>query len=308
MTDLKTNLSSTSSLFLGPEKGSQELRRAGTSDEHGSRYIAPWTTPYIIGVGGSSGSGKTSVAAKLISSINTPWTVLISLDNFYKPLTEEQRQLAFDNNFDFDEPDAVDLDLAYECFKSLKEGKKTSIPVYSFVDHNRIPGKSITLYGCSVVVIEGIYALHDQRILDLMDLKIFVDVDLDVCLARRLSRDIISRGRDLNGCISQWEKFVKPNAEKYVNPSMKNADVIIPSMGNNAVATQTVINHIKSKLASTQISKAFGGTETLGSWGGFQAAIRIEKCTSIGAYQPGLSPQNNALGQIYFQRRFCILL
>ncbi|CAR21275.1 uridine kinase URK1 [Lachancea thermotolerans CBS 6340] len=248
MGGLESNSNSNLSLFIGPEDGSQELRRTGDPADHGPRYIPPWTTPYVIGVGGSSGSGKTSVAAKIISSINTPWTVLISLDNFYKPLTQEQREQAFQNNFDFDEPDSIDLDLAYECIRSLKEGKKTSIPLYSFVHHNRVPGKSVTIYGSSVIVVEGIYALHDKRLLDLMDLKVFVDVDLDVCLARRLSRDIISRGRELDGCIQQWEKFVKPNAEKYVNPSMKNADVIIPSMGNNAVATQTVINHIKSRL------------------------------------------------------------
>ncbi|SCV03943.1 LAME_0H14488g1_1 [Lachancea meyersii CBS 8951] len=226
----------------------EELHRVAGTEEQSPRYIPPWTTPYIIGVGGTSGSGKTSVAVKITASINTPWTVLISLDNFYKPLTPEQHELAVNNQFDFDTPDAVDLDLAYECIKSLKEGKKTSIPMYSFTNHNRIPGKTISIYGSSVVVIEGIYALYDPRLLELMDLKIYVDVDLDVCLARRLSRDIVSRGRDLKGCIQQWETFVKPNADKYVHPTMKNADAIIPSMSNNLVATQTVINHIKSKL------------------------------------------------------------
>ncbi|SCU78172.1 LANO_0A02300g1_1 [Lachancea nothofagi CBS 11611] len=241
-------MDSSSSLFVSPEHQATQLRRVVGGENLRPRYTPPWTTPYIIGVGGTSGSGKTSVAAKITASINTPWTVLISLDNFYKPLTPDQRQLALENNFDFDQPSAVDLDLAYECMKNLKEGKKTSIPVYSFTNHNRIPGKAISIYGSSVVVIEGIYALYDQRLLDLMDLKIYVDVDLDVCLARRLSRDIVSRGRDLDGCIQQWEKFVKPNADKYVKGTMKNADAIIPSIGNIAVATQTLINHIKSKL------------------------------------------------------------
>ncbi|SCW00354.1 LAFE_0C02344g1_1 [Lachancea fermentati] len=240
MSSLSFDQGSTSSLFLAKDNADK--------DNHGSRYIPPWTTPYIIGVGGLSGSGKTSVAAKIVSSINTPWTVLISLDNFYKPLTPEERELAFKNTFDFDQPHSTDLDLAYQCLLSLKQGKKTTIPVYSFVHHNRVPDKSITIYGSSVVVIEGIYALYDQRLLDLMDLKIYVDADLDVCLARRLSRDIVSRGRDLEGCIKQWEDFVKPNADKFVKPTMKNADAIIPSMGNNGVATQTLINHIKSKL------------------------------------------------------------
>lgn len=212
------------------------------------QYIPPWTTPYVIGVGGPSGSGKTSVAAKIVSSINVPWTVLVSLDNFYKPLTPEERKQAFQNNYDFDHPNAIDLDLAYECILSLKEGKKTSIPVYSFVEHNRVPNKSINIYGASVVVLEGIYALHDQRLLNLMDLKIYVDADLDVCLARRLSRDIVYRGRELQGCIQQWEKFVKPNADKYVKASMQSANAIVPSSSDSTVAVELLISHIKSKL------------------------------------------------------------
>ncbi|CCF58683.1 hypothetical protein KAFR_0F00860 [Kazachstania africana CBS 2517] len=235
------------SYMTNPESDMPEPSRRRSSIE-AKRYIPPWTTPYIIGVGGTSGSGKTSVASKIVSSMNVPWTVLVSMDNFYKPLNKEQRAQAFNNSYDFDEPAAIDMDLAYECILNLKEGKKTNIPVYSFVHHNRTPGKSTTIYGASVVVLEGIYALHDKRLLDLMDLKIYVDADLDVCLARRLTRDIVSRGRDLPGCIDQWERFVKPNAVKYVKPTMQNADAIIPSMGDNGVAVQLLINHIESKL------------------------------------------------------------
>ena len=213
-----------------------------------NRYTPPWTTPYIIGIGGPSGSGKTSIASKIVSILNVPWTVLISLDNFYKPLTSEERQRAFANEYDFDEPDALDLDLAYQCLLNLKEGKKTNIPVYSFVEHNRIPGKFITIYNSSVILLEGLYALHDPRFLDLMDLRVYVDADLDLCLARRLSRDIVTRGRDLNGSINQWERFVKPNSIKYVRPTMKNADIIIPSVRQDSMAVRILINHVRSKL------------------------------------------------------------
>lgn len=218
------------------------------TDVNKAKYMPPWTTPYIIGVGGTSGSGKTSVAAKIVSEIDVPWTVLVSMDNFYKPLNEEERKLAFDNNYDFDEPAAFDMDLAYESLKSLKEGKKTVIPKYSFVHHNRLPNENITVYAASVIVFEGIFSLYDKRMLDLMDLKIYVDADLDVCLARRLSRDIVSRGRDLEGCITSWERFVKPNAVKYVKRTMENADAIIPSMADNSVAVNLMISHIKTKL------------------------------------------------------------
>lgn len=212
------------------------------------RYLPPWTTPYIIGIGGYSGSGKTSVAYKIVSSLNVPWTVLVSLDNFYRPLNPQERASAFDNQFDFDEPGAIDLELATECVRNLKHGGRARVPVYSFSEHNRIKDKFIDIYGASIIIVEGIYALHSQDLLDLMDLKIFVDADLDICLARRLSRDIVSRGRELKGALDQWERFVKPNAVKHVSNTKRNADIVIPSISSNFVAAEMVIKHIKTKL------------------------------------------------------------
>ncbi|KAK6459541.1 uridine kinase [Scheffersomyces xylosifermentans] len=213
-----------------------------------SSYIPPWTEPYIIGVAGNSGSGKTSISQKIIQELNQPWTILLSFDNFYNPLNEEERKQAFNNNFDFDTPESLDLDLLVETVKSLKSGEKTQIPVYSFQHHNRT-SKSTTIYGANVIIIEGIYALYDQRLLDLMDLKIYVDTDLDICLSRRLTRDILYRGRDLAGAIKQWETFVKPNAVKYVNPTMNNADLVIPRGLDNSIAINLMIKHIQKQLA-----------------------------------------------------------
>lgn len=213
-----------------------------------SSYIPPWTEPYIIGVAGNSGSGKTSVSQKIIQELNQPWTVLLSFDNFYNPLNEDERKMAYANKFDFDMPHSFDLDLVYETVKSLKKGQKSSIPVYSFKLHNRT-AKTTTIYGANVIIIEGIYALYDQRLLDLMDLKIYVDTDLDVCLARRLTRDILHRGRDLAGAMRQWETFVKPNAVRYVNPTMNNADLILPKGLENDIAINLMIKHIQKQLA-----------------------------------------------------------
>lgn len=213
-----------------------------------STYIPPWTEPYIIGVAGFSGSGKTSIAQKVILELNQPWTVLLLFDNFYNPLSPEQREQAFNNNFDFDEPGSIDLDLVVETIKSLKQGKKTEIPVYSFTHHNR-SDKTITIYGANVIIMEGIYALYDKRLLDLMDIKIFVDTDLDVCLARRLTRDILYRGRDLAGALKQWEVFVKPNAVSSVTPTMHNADIVIPRGLENTTAIELMIQHIQKRLA-----------------------------------------------------------
>lgn len=211
-------------------------------------YIPPWTEPYIIGIAGNSGSGKTSISQKIIQDINQPWTVLLSFDNFYQPLTLEQSKLAFANNYDFDCPDSLDFDLLVETIGNLKKGGKTIIPVYSFTSHNRT-SKTNTIYGANVIIVEGLYALHDQRLLDMMDLKIYVDTDLDICLARRLTRDILYRGRDLGGAMQQWEKFVKPNAVKFINPTVQNADLVIPRGLDNSIAINLMIKHIKNQLA-----------------------------------------------------------
>lgn len=214
-----------------------------------ARYVPPWTEPYIIGVAGNSGSGKTSVSQKIIQQLNQPWTVLLSFDNFYNPLTPEQREQAFASNFDFDMPSSFDMDLVYETVKKIKRGEKTEIPLYSFKLHNRT-SKTTTIYGANVIIIEGIYALHDKRLLDLMDLKIYVDTDLDVCLARRLTRDILLRGRDLDGAIRQWEKFVKPNSVRYIAPQMQNAQVVLPRGLENERAIALMISHIEKQLAA----------------------------------------------------------
>lgn len=220
----------------------------GVASASTSTYIPPWTEPYIIGVAGNSGSGKTSVSQKIIQELNQPWTVLLSFDNFYKPLTKEESIKAFNNEWDFDTPKSLDLDLLYEKAKSLKRGEKTEIPVYSFTKHQRTE-KTTTIYGANVIIIEGIYALYDQRLLDLMDIKIYVDTDLDICLARRLTRDILHRGRDLGGAMKQWETFVKPNAVRYVNPTMNNADLIIPRGLENNTAINIMIKHIQKQLS-----------------------------------------------------------
>ncbi|CAI5758866.1 unnamed protein product [Candida verbasci] len=214
-----------------------------------SNYIPPWTEPYIIGIAGNSGSGKTSISQQIVQNINQPWTVLLSFDNFYKSLNPSESARAFNNDFDFDCPDSLDFDLLVSVVEDLKRGQKVNIPVYSFTSHNRT-NKINTIYGANVIIIEGLYALYDPRLLAMMDLKIYVDTDLDVCLARRLTRDILYRGRDLKGAIKQWENFVKPNAVKFLNPTLHNADLIIPRGLDNTIAINLMIKHIKNQLLS----------------------------------------------------------
>ncbi|KAF2744179.1 uridine-cytidine kinase 2 [Sporormia fimetaria CBS 119925] len=214
-----------------------------------TQYSPPWGNASIIGVAGSSGSGKTSLALAIVASLNLPWVVILSMDSFYKPLTPEQSQAAFRNEFDFDAPDAIDFDVLVERLQAIKQGKVAEIPVYSFAKHARLE-QTTTIYSPHVVILEGIFALHDQRVLDMLDLRIFADADGDLCLSRRLVRDVKERGRDIEGCIKQWFGFVKPNFYRFVSPQREIADVIIPRGIENKVAISMVSDQIRRTLAS----------------------------------------------------------
>jgi len=149
-----------------------------------AHYAPPWHNTSIIGVAGSSGSGKTSLSLAIIRELSLPWVVILSMDSFYKPLTPEQSRSAFRNEYDFDAPEAIDFDVLVEKLADIRAGKKADIPVYSFEKHARLD-KTTTIYSPHVLVLEGIFALHDQRVLDMLDLKIFTEADADLCLSRR---------------------------------------------------------------------------------------------------------------------------
>ncbi|KAE8166385.1 putative uridine kinase [Aspergillus tamarii] len=211
------------------------------------RYSPPWEDLSIIGIAGSSGSGKTSVAMEIVKSLNLPWVVILVMDSFYKSLTPEQHAKAHNNEFDFDCPDAYDFDALVQTLKDLKQGKKADIPVYSFADHQRQP-QTTTLYSPHVIILEGILALHDPRVLELLDVKIFVEADMDICLGRRIMRDVKERGRDIEGIIKQWFTFVKPSYTKFVEPQRSISDLIIPRGIQNITAIDMVVKHIQRKL------------------------------------------------------------
>ncbi|KAG7133517.1 Uridine-cytidine kinase-like 1 [Verticillium longisporum] len=210
-------------------------------------YAPPWADVSIIGIAGSSGSGKSTLAHAICKKLNLPWVVILSMDSFYNPLTPEQSKKAFNNDFDFDSPEAIDFDVLTQCLRDLKAGKRAEIPVHSFAKHQRLD-HSTTIYSPHVLILEGIFALYDQRILDLLDMKIFCEADPDTCLSRRVLRDVRERDRDVEGIMKQWFGFVKPNFEKYVEPQRKVADVIVPRGIENHVAMTMVVQYIERKL------------------------------------------------------------
>ncbi|RUP43605.1 uridine kinase family-domain-containing protein [Jimgerdemannia flammicorona] len=173
------------------------------------------------------------------------------MDSYYKVLTPEEKVQArakyVINNHNFDHPSAFDHDILFEALAKLKKGKSVEIPIYNFATHSR-ETKTKTIYGANVIIFEGIFALYDKKIMELMDLKIFVDTDADIRLARRLKRDISERGRDVQGVLQQYTRFVKSSFDDYIKPTLKNADVIIPRGLENAVAIDLITKHIQRQL------------------------------------------------------------
>uniref|UniRef100_A0A6G3MH57 uridine/cytidine kinase n=1 Tax=Henneguya salminicola TaxID=69463 RepID=A0A6G3MH57_HENSL len=184
--------------------------------------------PYVVGLCGGSASGKTTVARKIIERIKVPWVVILSLDSFYKVLTKEQHEAANKMEYDFDSPNAIDLDLAIETLKKMKTGKTVKIPNYDFTTHTRLENNFTIVYGANVILVEGLMTFYCKEFYDLMDLKIFVDTDSDLRLCRRVMRDMEQRGRDLSSIILQYSRFVKPNFDKHISQTINLADIVIP--------------------------------------------------------------------------------
>ncbi|XP_023560027.1 uridine-cytidine kinase-like 1 isoform X2 [Octodon degus] len=218
-------------------------------NEHGTQS----KEAFAIGLGGGSASGKTTVARMIIEALDVPWVVLLSMDSFYKVLTPQQQEQAACNNFNFDHPDAFDFDLIISTLKKLKQGRSVQVPIYDFTTHSR-KKEWKTLYGANVIIFEGIMAFADKTLLELLDMKIFVDTDSDIRLVRRLRRDISERGRDIEGVIKQYNKFVKPAFDQYIQPTMRLADIVVPRGSGNTVAIDLIVQHVHSQLEERELS------------------------------------------------------
>ncbi|KAL6485937.1 hypothetical protein MHYP_G00053290 [Metynnis hypsauchen] len=207
---------------------------------------------FVIGLCGGSASGKTTVANKIIEALDVPWVVLLSMDSFYKVLSKEEQELAAKNEYNFDHPDAFDFELLVNVLRKLKKGKSVKVPVYDFTSHCRRKEWK-TVYGANVVIFEGILAFANKELLKLLDMKVFVDTDSDIRLVRRLKRDISERGRDIGGVIKQYNKFVKPAFEQYIEPTVQVADIVVPRGGENFVALDLIVQHVHSQLEKRKL-------------------------------------------------------
>ncbi len=200
----------------------------------------------IIGVAGGSGSGKSTLVKKLQEAFAGDDVATLCHDYYYKAhpeLTYEER-----TKLNYDHPQAFDTDMMVEHVKTLRSNVPIEHPVYSFVDHNRT-SDTVAVKPSKVIIIDGILIFENKELRDLMDIKVYVDTDADVRLARRILRDVCDRGRSMQSVIDQYITTVKPMHEEFVEPSKKYADVIIPEGGFNSVAVGMLIKNIRSLIA-----------------------------------------------------------
>ena len=198
----------------------------------------------VIGIAGGTGSGKTTLMKNLIARFGDVVTVL-SHDNYYRrhdELTYEERC-----QLNYDEPAAMETELMVQHLDALRHGQEIDCPVYDFTVHNR-SDETIRVVPKKVIIVEGILIFADEALRDLMDIKIFVDTDADVRLCRRIKRDVNKRGRSLESVLTQYQTTVKPMHEKYVEPSKKYANLVVPEGGKNFVALDMIMDRIQRHL------------------------------------------------------------
>ena len=205
--------------------------------------------PVLIGVAGGSGSGKTTVARELYHQFRNDSVTMIEQDSYYKDqshLSVEDRALT-----NYDHPFAFDNDLLLQHLQELLQGKAIQKPIYDFKVHNR-KNEQVQVDPKDVIILEGMLILEDERIRNLMDIKVFVDTDADVRIVRRIVRDIEERGRSLDSVVNQYLNVVRPMHLQFIEPTKRYADVIIPEGGYNRVALDLLSTKIKNILLEKQ--------------------------------------------------------
>ena len=201
----------------------------------------------IIGIAGGTGSGKTTVVKKIAEALPPHYVTVVPLDSYYNDtshMTEEERHA-----INFDHPDAFDWKLLTEHIKSLRAGQAVEQPTYSYIKCNRLK-ETIHVEPKPVIIIEGIMTLLNKKLREMMDLKIFVDTDSDERLIRNIQRDVVERGRTVEMVIDRYLKVLKPMHEQFIEPTKKDADIIIPLGGENKTGIHILKTFIEGIVTS----------------------------------------------------------
>ncbi len=202
-------------------------------------------TPFILGIAGGSGSGKSTIARAILNALPEGQGILLEQDHYYRsqghlPLEERERK-------NYDHPEALELNLLAHHLDELKQGVPIERPTYDFSIHDRVP-ESTTLHPAPIVVVEGILVLADEALRSRFDVRLFVDTDADIRLMRRVRRDIEHRGRTFAQVRKQYYETIRPGHLAFVEPSKRFADIILPEGGENRVALDFLVSHVRSMV------------------------------------------------------------
>ena len=209
---------------------------------------SPAPRPYIIGVAGGSNSGKTTIAQRLADTIGGDQLSLIRLDSYYVDELDKPIEVRAATNYDH--PDAFDWELLNDHLAALALGASVEIPIYDYTNYRR-SNSTVVVLAARVIVVEGILVLWERRLRERFDLKIFVDTPADLRLIRRLRRDVAERGRTTDSILDQYLETVRPAHERFIEPSKRYADVIIPEGGMNRPAIEVLLARVR-ELASPE--------------------------------------------------------
>ena len=207
----------------------------------------------IIGICGGTGSGKTTVANRLLQAVGSHEVAFIQQDSYYRNLAD--MPLDYRHRVNFDHPDAIDNDLLVSHVAALRRGLAVDLPLYDFKSHVRRP-ETLRVEPKLITIVEGILIFAEPRLLGEMDVKVFVDTPDDIRFIRRLRRDIAERGRNVDSVIEQWIGTVRPMHQQFVEPSKRVADVIIPEGGHNKVSIDLLSGKIRERLAEESARRA----------------------------------------------------
>jgi uridine kinase len=207
----------------------------------------------IIGICGGTGSGKTTIARKIVEAVGKENVILVEQDSYYRNLADmplDERHQA-----NFDHPDSIDSEMLVNHLKRLKGGHSIEMPVYDFKSHTR-SDQTDHISPKPVVIVEGILIFSESRVLDLLDVRVFVDTPDDIRFIRRLRRDIEERGRTVESVIAQYFTTVRPMHFEFVEPSKRNADIIIPEGGNHDIGIEFLCSKIREELSKQLLEKS----------------------------------------------------
>jgi len=201
--------------------------------------------PLVIGIAGGTGSGKTSVATRILEQLDTERVIVLQHDSYYKDLSQQGGKTP--DQVNFDHPDSLETELMVRHLEALINSTPIEQPIYNFTTHRRLP-ETRRIDPREIIIVDGILIFGERSLRDLMDIKIFVDTDADERLIRRIRRDILERGRSVDNVMRQYLSTVKPMHLEFVEPSKHWADIIIPRGAQNTVAIDMVVTKIRSLL------------------------------------------------------------